>query len=165
MPLPLLLSSTTAALACLVIHVADGDTITARCSTPHGVQNLRIRLAEIDAPETGQPFGDRSKQSLFALCARQVATVAPRNLDRYGRTVATVSCSGKDVGTYQVRAGMAWVFDRYVTDHSLYQLQDVARQSHTGLWVDPKPVPPWEWRKLHKRAFKTDTSGLQRALE
>jgi endonuclease YncB( thermonuclease family) len=42
---------------------------------------------------------------------------------------------------------MAWVFDRYVVDRTLYPLQDVARSDRLGLWADAAPVPPWEWRK------------------
>ncbi len=41
---------------------------------------------------------------------------------------------------------MAWVFDRYVTDRGLYAVQDEARAVRRGLWSDPGPVAPWEWR-------------------
>lgn len=37
-----------------------------------------------------------------------------RGKDRYGRTVARVSCSGIDANTEQLRRGMAWVFTRYL---------------------------------------------------
>ncbi len=53
-----------------------------------------------------------------------------------------------DANVEQVRRGMAWVFDRYVTDRSLYAVQDEARAARRGLWADPDPVPPWEWRRL-----------------
>jgi len=43
---------------------------------------------------------------------------------------------------------MAWVYDRYATDKTLYPLQDAARQARNGLWADPAPVRPWEWRRL-----------------
>ena len=67
--------------------------------------------------------------------------------DRYGRTVARVRCHGVDACEQQLRTGMAWVFDRYVTDRSLYRLQDEARAAHRGLWADAQPVAPWEWRR------------------
>jgi endonuclease YncB( thermonuclease family) len=41
---------------------------------------------------------------------------------------------------------MAWVFDRYVKDRSLYPLQERARAQRLGLWADAQPMPPWEWR-------------------
>jgi len=136
-----------AVLACIVIGVSDGDTLTARCEMSEGFQNIRIRLAEIDAPEKGQAFGNRSKQHLATLCFGKHADVVPHAKDRYLRTVAHVSCDRTDAGTEQVRAGMAWVFDRYVIDRSLYAVQDEARSAHRGLWEDPNPVAPWEWRR------------------
>jgi endonuclease YncB( thermonuclease family) len=45
---------------------------------------------------------------------------------------------------------MAGVFDRYVTDRSLYRLQDEAKAGRVGLWVDPDPLPPWEWRAIKR---------------
>lgn len=135
------------ALICLVIAIADGDTLTARCETPSGLENIKVRLAEIDAPEKSQAFGSRSKQHLADLCFQKQASVTPRTKDRYLRTVANVECAGQDAGAEQVRAGMAWVFDRYVTDRSLYAVQDEARSARRGLWADANPIPPWEWRR------------------
>jgi endonuclease YncB( thermonuclease family) len=67
--------------------------------------------------------------------------------DRNGRTLGRVWCGGIDANAEQVRRGMAWVFDRYVKDRSLYPLQDAARSARMGLWADAAPVPPWEWRQ------------------
>lgn len=136
-------------LACLVVAIADGDTLTVRCEAQaeQPAQTTIIRLAEIDAPEKRQPFGERSKQALAAMCFKKPATVKPQTHDRYGRTVARIDCDGIDANAEMVRSGMAWVFDRYVTDRSLYALQDEAREAKRGLWADREPVPPWEWRK------------------
>ena len=71
----------------------------------------------------------------------------PQTTDRYGRTVARVLCDVTDANAEQVRAGMAWVFDKYVTDRGLYAVQDEARAARRGLWADRDPVTPWEWRK------------------
>lgn len=147
-----------AALSCLIVGISDGDTLTARCDAAAGQleQTIRVRLAEIDAPEKAQPFGDRSRQHLAQLCFQQRAEVAPlpgsAGTDRYGRTVARVTCDGVDANADQVRAGMAWVFDRYARDLTLYDLQATARRSRVGLWADPHPVAPWEWRReSHRR--------------
>lgn len=134
-------------LACTVIGIADGDTLTARCDAAEGKTNITVRVAEIDAPEKGQAWGTRSRQHLAELCHGKAATVRPRTTDRYGRTVARVECDGIDASAEQVRAGMAWVFDRYVTDRSLYAVQDAARGERRGLWGDAESVAPWEWRK------------------
>lgn len=108
--------------------------------------NITVRVAEIDAPEKSQPFGNRSRQHLAALCFKKSATVTPRTRDRYGCTVGRVECEGTDASAEQVQAGMAWVFDRYVTDRGLYAVQDEARGAGRGLWGDREAVPPWEWR-------------------
>ena len=149
-----------AALICLVIAIADGDTLTARCEAANGMENIKVRLAEIDAPEKGQAFGARSKQHLAELCFQKQATVTPRAKDRYLRTVANVECEGVDVGTEQVRSGMAWVFDRYVTDRSLYAVQDDARSAKRGLWTNPNPTPPWEWRNGERRQGAPSVTSL-----
>ena len=129
-----------------VVAVADGDTITVL----KDIQQVKVRLTEIDAPEKKQAFGNRSKQSLSDLCFGKTATLADKGKDRYGRTLARVTCDGVDANAEQVKRGMAWVYDRYVTDKSLYAVQDVARRGHLGLWHDDHPVPPWEWRKAKR---------------
>ena len=115
-------------LICLIIGITDGDTLTARCDTPAGAQNVKVRLAEIDAPEKRQAFGTRSRQHLAAMCFRKQAEVRPATVDRYGRTVARVYCDGTDANAEQVRAGMAWAFTRYLTDPGIAALQDQARR-------------------------------------
>lgn len=126
-----------------VVAVMDGDTLAVLDA---GRQEHRIRLAEIDAPEKGQPFGQRSKQSLSGLCFGREAVIEDRGHDRYGRTIGRVSCGGIDTSAEQVRRGMAWVFDRYATDRRLYAIQDEAKAARRGLWSDPAPVPPWDYR-------------------
>lgn len=134
-------------LSCRVVGVSDGDTITALCQDN---ERLKIRLAEIDAPEKTQPFGMRSKQSLSDLCFGKQVEIAKQARDRYGRTVARIQCDGTDANAEQVRRGMAWVYDKYVKDRSFYQMQDQAKDEHIGLWADESPTPPWAWRKARR---------------
>ena len=128
-------------LTALVVAIADGDTLTVR---PDGGEQLRVRVAEIDAPESRQPFGAAAKRSLSDLCFRERAEIRPQKTDRYGRTVARVTCRGQDASAHQVRTGVAWVFERYASDRSLFRLQDEAKAAGRGLWSEPAPVPPWE---------------------
>lgn len=133
------------ALLCLVVAITDGDTIKVRC--PDQPQQT-IRLASIDAPERRQPWGERSRQHLAALCFRQQAKLTPHTTDRYGRTVGAVECQGRDASSAQVQAGMAWVYRKYAPKGSaLYTYEDAARAAHEGLWIDLAPLPPWEWRR------------------
>jgi endonuclease YncB( thermonuclease family) len=117
----------------------------------HNQQEVKIRLAEIDAPEKRQAFGIRSKQSLSNLCFGKQAEITPQVKDRYRRTVAHVKCSGVDANTEQVKRGMAWAYTRYVKDPHLYVLQREAKVAKRGLWTDASPMPPWEFRKQGKK--------------
>jgi endonuclease YncB( thermonuclease family) len=129
-----------------VVSIADGDTLTVLVER----QQVKVRLVEIDAPEKSQAFGNRSKQSLSDMCFDKEAQIQEKGKDRYGRTLGRVYCGGMDTNAEQVRQGMAWVYDKYVTDHSLYQLQDDAKAEKRGLWADANPMPPWGWRHSHK---------------
>jgi endonuclease YncB( thermonuclease family) len=130
-----------------VVKVADGDTLTVLVDQ----KQIKVRLLEIDAPELHQAFGQRSKESLGEMCAGQAATVRSTGRDKYGRILGRVDCGGMDANAEQVRRGMAWVYDRYVTDRSLYALQNEARATHAGLWADQEPTAPWLYRRQHKR--------------
>lgn len=126
-----------------VVAVADGDTITVL----RAHEQIKVRLVEIDAPEKAQAFGNRSKQSLSGLCFGKIASLAEHGKDRYKRTLARVTCDGIDANAEQVRRGMAWVYRKYAPkDSSLYVIESEARAGRRGLWIDPDPVPPWEWR-------------------
>jgi endonuclease YncB( thermonuclease family) len=127
---------------CLVLSVHDGDTLTARCEG----EKIHVRLVEIDAPEYNQPYGQVARRELKALCVGETARIASTGKDRYGRTLGRVTCRGVDANRALVRDGLAWVYDQYVTDRSLYADQDDARAAHRGLWSHPGAVPPWVWR-------------------
>lgn len=75
---------------------------------------------------------------------------AVQTTDRYKRYVARVSCNGVDANAAQLSRGMAWVYDKYVEDMSLYAVQDEAVQAKRGFWADTSPIPPWEWRRSRK---------------
>lgn len=126
-----------------VVGIADGDTLTVLADATQ----YKIRLAEIDAPEKKQAFGERAKQSLSDLCFNAQATVSAGKTDRYGRTVARVSCNGVDASLYQVSNGLAWAYTAYLTDPAIAIAERVAHESATGLWGDAAPTPPWLYRK------------------
>ncbi len=92
-----------------VIGIADGDTMTVLVDR----KSVKLRLANIDAPEKAQAFGQKSKQSLSDLCWGKDAQYDAQTLDRYGRTVAVVRCAGVEVNRVQVERGMAWVYVQY----------------------------------------------------
>ena len=127
-----------------VVSVADGDTLTL---VTDGNKRLRVRLADIDAPERKQRFGARSRQSLIELCLKKPAEVVTRARDDYKRFIGAVHCSGVDAASEQVKRGMAWVSARQTSAVTpLYELETIARLRQVGLWADDEPTPPWEWR-------------------
>lgn len=131
-----------------VIAIADGDTLTILDSRN---TQTKVRLAAIDAPEKAQAFGNKSKQSLSEICFGKSASVEVLDIDRYKRWVGVVSCDGVRANDEQVKLGMAWVYREYANGFShLYKLEDEARQEKRGLWSDPSPTPPWEWRKAKR---------------
>jgi endonuclease YncB( thermonuclease family) len=152
----------SAAIEGRVINVADGDTITILDLER---KQHRIRINGIDAPERGQPFGDRSRRNMADMVAGKEVTADCHKVDRYGRQVCKVwvqpsdcpMCSKTlDVGHAQILAGMAWWYREYAKEQTPEDLgryeseENEARMRKRGLWVLKEPVAPWEWRKKPK---------------
>jgi endonuclease YncB( thermonuclease family) len=137
------------ALAGKVVGVSDGDTITLldALKTQH-----KIRLAGIDAPEKAQAFGQRSKEHLSDSVFGKQVVVEYTKTDKYGRLVGKVLVNSVDANLEQIKSGLAWHYKEYageqsVVDRTRYAQAEIsAKSSGVGLWRDPKPMPPWEWR-------------------
>ncbi len=137
-----------------VVHVADGDTFTIMVDG----RQQRVRMASIDAPETGksrerpgQPMGQASKKALAELIAGKTLALDCYEKDQYGRNVCDVPLAdGGTASQRQVAAGMAWANmegrGKFMRDPSLPGLEQKAREARLGLWRDAHPVKPWAWR-------------------
>lgn len=84
---------------------------------------------------------------------RQQVTVTSSKTDRFGRMVGIVSTDQYiDVGLEQIKAGLAWHFKRYEQEQTpenraAYAAAElIARSAKRGLWRDPEPVSPWDFR-------------------
>lgn len=132
-----------------VVGITDGDTLTLLTDQR---QQMSIRLAEIDAPERRQPFGDRAQQMLADLAFDRRARIVGTSTDRNGRLIGTVFVGSRNINAEMVRRGGAWVFRRYAHDPALLALEDEAREARRGLWSLPEPqrLPPWEWRESRR---------------
>jgi endonuclease YncB( thermonuclease family) len=138
-----------------VVRIIDGDTVEA--IDPQKTLH-RIRLAGIDAPESRQPFGERSRQHLASLVFQKPVRVEWKKHDQYGRLVATLALqpSELDVNLDQIRSGMAWHYKEYQQEQAPAQRLSYgdaelsAREQRIGLWVDGNPVSPQEWRRPTK---------------
>ena len=148
-----------------VVAVADGDTITVLDAAR---RQTRVRLSGIDAPEKKQPYGTRAKQHLSGLVFGKMVDVNWEKHDRYGRILGTVlapdeNCAAvncaktMDAGLAQLSAGLAWHYKQYAKQRPRGERERYAAaetEAHLrrlGLWADPHPTAPWEWRhpRLH----------------
>lgn len=127
-----------------VVGITDGDTIKV-LTEDHTL--FRVRLAEIDAPEKGQPYGRQAKEALSLLCFGKEATLEVSGKDRYGRLLAGVNCDGELANEMLVRKGYAWVYRRYSSRQELLDMEAQARAMRIGIWSDSDVTPPWVWRK------------------
>ena len=145
-----------------VVAVTDGDTIKVLdgSNTEH-----KIRLTGIDAPERGQPYGTVSRDHLASVVAGKEVKVESTKNDRYGRVLGKVWVQPADCTTCgktlnanhaQVLAGMAWWYRYYAKEQSpedrgRYESAEAeARARRWGLWADPNPINPYDWRKSNK---------------
>jgi endonuclease YncB( thermonuclease family) len=127
-----------------VVGISDGDTLTLLVDR----EQVRIRLAQIDAPESNQPYGKNAKAALSAFAFGRRARVEVVDIDRYGRTVGEVFVDGIDVNREMVREGHAWAYTKYSQSTEIIELEDSARNAKKGLWALPENQrePPWLWR-------------------
>lgn len=132
------------------VGVKDGDTVAVLTEQQ---QEITVRLFGIDAPEKKQPYGERARQFLSDIIFGKTVQVVPRNRDRYGRLVADILLEdARRVNELVVQAGMAWWYRTYApNDTVLRQLEQQAKNAKTGLWKDPNPMPPWEFRRSGKK--------------
>ncbi len=87
-----------------VVSIADGDTFTLLAADK---KQIRIRLAEIDTPESGQPYGNRAKQALSKLVFDKDVRIEVQDIDRYGRTVGRPYVGDVDVCADLIEKGFA----------------------------------------------------------
>ena len=161
-----------------VVAVLDGDSLRVRDS--NGLEH-EVRIAGIDAPEREQPYSGQARQNLKLLTLDRDARIeAQPKRDRHGRLVAKVwvispdaPCSTPecpktlDAGHAQIAAGLAWHYKRYEKEQSpqdrgAYSFdEDEARVRRRGLWSDPNPVPPEQWRQgLENGLVKKSRAGI-----
>ena len=147
-----------------VIAVAQGDVLGVKDADGN---RYEVRLAGIDAPEPDQPFGEPARQALAALVLGRPARLDWDQVDHYGRAVGRLwvvspdmpcreepSCpKNLDAGHALITMGLAWHYKRHAAeqgeeDRARYADDErEARARKAGLWVEPDPVPPWEWRE------------------
>ncbi len=130
----------------VVEHVADGDSLVVVLDG----RGQRVRLAGIDAPEKGQPFAEEARAFTASKCLGQTVQLIPQGHDKYERLLAEVIVDDINLNERLVAVGLAWCFDW--NDRQLSDLERQARTEQRGLWSDPNPIRPSQWRRQHRDA-------------
>jgi endonuclease YncB( thermonuclease family) len=137
--------------------VYDGDTF--RVIDPNG-QELKLRVACIDAPEKKQALGIESRDYLRSLLAKNPnkLIVVEKEREGYGRMVAEIFIpTGKGdeeipISGMMIKDGMAYYYAQYSKNCSdnaerYAQLEKEAKRSRVGVWKNPNAMKPSEFRK------------------
>ena len=145
-----------------VVGVTDGDTVTILNSSN---KEIKVRLAGIDAPESGQGFGQAAKSHLSSLVFVQHVKCDADKIDDYGRIIGTLRFNGNDVNLQMVKDCMAWHYKKYegeqsATDRVAYSAAETSsRNRRCGLWQDGNPIAPWAFRQLDSTGYPDSTAG------
>ena len=142
-----------------VVSIVDGDTIKVLDGTR---TQHKIRLWGVDCPESHQDFGTRAKQFTSDMVFGKTVQVIIEDTDRYGRTVGTVMVDGKSLNEELVKAGFAWVYNQYCKKPTCDQwrrYEEAARKGKMGLWAQPQPIPPWEFRHGPSKSAPSPTTN------
>lgn len=150
-----------------VVRVSDGDTVTVldAAKTQH-----KIRLLDIDAPESKQAFGQKCREHLASFIAGQAVRVTWKEKDQYGRILGTIwvqqfaaknegAPSWLNVNLQMVKDGYAWAYHYTKTPAYLAAMRE-AKAAKRGLWIDPNAQDPWAFRKAKRDAQKAKKQGL-----
>jgi micrococcal nuclease len=97
-----------------------------------------------------QPFGQVTKKALGDKVYRKTVTITTNKTDRHGRIVGHILLGKRDISLEMLEEGMAWHYREYSKHKRLQQAEDDARAGMKGLWADPNPLAPWNWRKSEK---------------
>ena len=152
----------------LVVGVTDGDTITVRfklkpADFADSTVMAKVRLSGVDAPENNQPFGKEATNALYRMVYGKQVIILSCGEDKYYRVLGVVY-TGKSptyecVNTKLVREGFAWHYKEYSDSKVLANVEMLARDEKKGLWVEQKPIAPWDWR--HGKSQSLKPSELQ----
>ena len=131
-----------------VTRVSDGDTVWV---TDAAKLKHKVRLDRIDAPEKDQPWGEESAAVLKGWIFGMDVRVAYEKRDQYGRILGVIYNGTNDVNLAMVRSGNAWHYSHFDKTHRYVAAEREAREARRGLWSQPDPVNPYQWRRTHRK--------------
>lgn len=139
------------------IAISDGDTLWVEPEA--GGAPRKLRLQGVDAPELCQRGGVAARDALRALVMPRRLKVQVNDVDGYGRGLAQIEVNGQDVAKALVSQGWAWS-GRWRHSLGPYAEQEAqARQAQLGVFAQPKPELPRDFRRRHGSCFVPDDKG------
>ncbi|MDR2206473.1 MAG: thermonuclease family protein [Flavobacteriaceae bacterium] len=128
-----------------IVGIKDGDTVV--ILVDGNVQKI-LRLAEVDCPKSGQPFGNNAKQFTSGEIYGKIIEYVQTDTDQYGRIITEIYYDdGKYLSAELIKSGLGWWYYHYSDNKELGELEKTAREQKIGLWQDKNAVAPWEWRR------------------
>lgn len=127
-----------------VVGVTDGDTVTVLYE---GKKQYKVRLQHIDCPETRQPFATKAKEALSSKVFGKTVTVKWEEMDRYKRILGNVYIGDRWINLELVNEGLAWHYKFYSKDTKMAAAEKTAQKAKLGIWSEPDPTPPWDFRR------------------
>lgn len=146
-----------------VVRVTDGDTLT----VTRGSKREGVRFFGIDCPARNQDFGQRARQFTFESVFGKEVSVEPVTKDRHGYTMAIIKVGDVVLNRKLIESGLAWVDLKFCYRkecHEWTQLQDQAQRAKIGLWSEPGPIPPWEFKGQSRKALRSHPQTKNREL-
>lgn len=125
-----------------ITAITDGDTVKVLKDN----KEMKIRLAHIDAPESKQAFGSAAKLKLSEKIFNKWVALEILNTDRYQRTIAIIKYKGRNINLEMVKEGYAWHYKHFSKEQIYEDAQNKAKAKKLGLWIDKKPIEPWNFR-------------------
>jgi len=142
-----------------VVWVYDGDSFLLQ----DGQNTLEVRLWGIDAPEYKQPCGREATKFLIGLIKGKYVSVEKVDQDKYGRIVAKVHLEDVYINLEILKNGYAWWYQHYAPKERAFRdAEETARSQKGGLWRDPNPINPREWREQHPDQDREKQKTAQR---
>lgn len=138
-----------------VSYTPDGDTLRAFRTTGTHTEEVRLRLAYLDAPELSgaaypTAWGLRARAYLRRLLAvRETIEARILGQDLYGRLLAEVIRvrDGGNCGLRLVVGGYAALWNCPRSRGEYYAAQEIAQRQRLGIWSTPGPwQTPWRYR-------------------
>ena len=127
-----------------VTEVVKGDVLV----IAHGEKPEKVRVAGVDCPELAQPFGPEAKKFTSDLVLNKDVSVEQLGTDNEGKTIARITLwDGRSLDEELLTEGMGWYYEMHPgNSESLRRLAAKAITAKKGLWTDPAPLAPWDFR-------------------